>query len=341
VSTSPTSGATGVSIATAVTATFDEPLDPASVNATTFTLLDAQGAQVGGTVSFSGLVATFTPSAPLLQSTRYTATVTTGIRDLVGNALPNGTTWSFTTGSFQVAVSDSLRMGLGTLISIAHDPVSTNLFVYEAFAAEIRELTTAGVEVTPAFPRPGSSANDFDLEFLPVSVNVGATTVPANTLLAVNGDDIARTLYALDKDAGTILATQTFTAGSTVGAAYHPLRGTIFNVDWSADIVSEIEPATGAVLASFTLRPTAAPSTWDLFYGDVEIDVESGNLMIVSSSQTSIRVMTPTGTWLRDVTVGGLVNMSGIAWDDSAGVAWITSTHGTIYRLPGLRSFLF
>jgi len=57
-----------------------------------------------GTVSYDALsfIATFTPAAPLIVSSIYTATVTNGVTNLAGT--PLGTTgapnpWTFTTGA--------------------------------------------------------------------------------------------------------------------------------------------------------------------------------------------------------------------------------------------------
>jgi hypothetical protein len=57
------------------------------------------GTPVTGTVTYVGFLATFTPTANLAASTLYTATVTTGVKDLAGNALAVDYTWSFTTSA--------------------------------------------------------------------------------------------------------------------------------------------------------------------------------------------------------------------------------------------------
>src|SRR5947207_404451 len=53
---------------------------------------------VSGTVSYSGVTATFTPTGNLAPLTTFTATISTGARDLAGNALAADVVWSFTTG---------------------------------------------------------------------------------------------------------------------------------------------------------------------------------------------------------------------------------------------------
>ena len=83
---------------TTVTATFSEAMNPATINASTFTLV---GPGSAGTVTYDvpNLTATFTPTAPLALSTLYTATVTTGAQDLLGVGLASDFTWSFTTSA--------------------------------------------------------------------------------------------------------------------------------------------------------------------------------------------------------------------------------------------------
>ena len=86
-----------------VTATFNEPMDPATLAspATGFTLTEFGSiVPIPGVVTYSGTTATFTPNSNLNPNTRYTSTITTEARDLAGNALATGTRqnpWSWTT----------------------------------------------------------------------------------------------------------------------------------------------------------------------------------------------------------------------------------------------------
>jgi hypothetical protein len=83
---------------TLVTGTFSEAMNPATINASTFTLV---GAGAAGTVTYDqpSLTATYTPSAPLALNTTYTATITTGAKDLSGNGLASNNVWTFTTST--------------------------------------------------------------------------------------------------------------------------------------------------------------------------------------------------------------------------------------------------
>ena len=64
-STVPTNGATVVPVKQVITATFNAPMDPATINTSTFTVTGPGGAPVTGTVTFSGTTSTFTPAASL------------------------------------------------------------------------------------------------------------------------------------------------------------------------------------------------------------------------------------------------------------------------------------
>jgi uncharacterized protein (TIGR03437 family) len=97
-STVPANGATGVPIGNKLSATFSEPMDPLTITTATFTL--QQGATpVSGTVTYAGAIATFAPASTLAPNTTFTATITTGAKDLAGNALASPFVWSFTTGA--------------------------------------------------------------------------------------------------------------------------------------------------------------------------------------------------------------------------------------------------
>jgi hypothetical protein len=79
-----------------ITATFNEAMNPVTINITTFTVTGVTGAV---TLDGTGKIAAFTPSANLALNTTYTATITTGAQDLAGNALAANYVWSFTTAT--------------------------------------------------------------------------------------------------------------------------------------------------------------------------------------------------------------------------------------------------
>jgi O-glycosyl hydrolase len=105
--TVPTSGATGVIVANALTATFSQPMNSSTITASTFTLTGPGSTAVSGLVTFNTgtSTATFTPNASLAYSTLYTATITTGATSSAGAPLAANYVWTFTTGASPNAVT--------------------------------------------------------------------------------------------------------------------------------------------------------------------------------------------------------------------------------------------
>ena len=101
----PANNAIGVAIGANITATFNEPIDPATVTAATFELTSGGGA-LPATISYNAgsRTATLDPTDPLAYFTTYTATLVggaSGISDVAdpSNALAQDYVWSFTTGA--------------------------------------------------------------------------------------------------------------------------------------------------------------------------------------------------------------------------------------------------
>ncbi len=94
-STNPTDGATGVSVAVHPSATFSEAMSPASITTATVRLLDASSspvAQAAGSPSLSGdgLTATITPAASLTLGQTFRIQVVggaSGVKDAANNAM--------------------------------------------------------------------------------------------------------------------------------------------------------------------------------------------------------------------------------------------------------------
>jgi N-acetylneuraminic acid mutarotase len=98
-SVSPASGSTCAATSGSVTASFDEDIDPATVNGSSFGLTGPGSSTVSGTVAYNSRTASFTPASALASNTVYTAALTTAITDLAGNHLAASYPWSFTTSA--------------------------------------------------------------------------------------------------------------------------------------------------------------------------------------------------------------------------------------------------
>lgn len=98
VGSTPANGDTGIPVTSSITATFSEPVQSWS-SPTIFTVKNGAGTSIPGTLTLSTdrKTVTFSHSSPLSSSTSYIVTVTTGVKDLAGNAMTVNKVWSFTT----------------------------------------------------------------------------------------------------------------------------------------------------------------------------------------------------------------------------------------------------
>lgn len=111
-STDPANVAMGVAVNTNVVADFSEAMLESTISDVTFTL--KQGATpIAGDVSYTGLTATFNPTDDLEAGTTYTATVTTGAKDLASNPIAADYAWSFTTAPLAGPIGPA-AVNLGT-----------------------------------------------------------------------------------------------------------------------------------------------------------------------------------------------------------------------------------
>lgn len=122
--TNPLPGATGVAV---ITASFNEPMRISSVEESTFVLTGPGSVVLPGTVSYSSetQIAHFFPDNALAPDTAYTATVTTGTRDLAGNPLAADHSWTFTTSAFPSGQLSPVLGNAGRFVILAGSTISS------------------------------------------------------------------------------------------------------------------------------------------------------------------------------------------------------------------------
>lgn len=274
ISTDPANNATGVALNKIVNATFSEIMDPLTINATTFTL--KQGATViAGTVTYSGTTAYFAPSANLLSNTLYTATITTGAKNLAGTALSNNYVWTFTTGAIAAPVvisTDPANNATGVVLNkivtatfnMAMDPLTIN---GTTFTIKQGLNTVAGVvtysgntaSFTPTLPFTPSTTytgtittGAKNVAGIPLANNyvwtftTGASTAPtvistdpANNATAVDLNKVIRATFSMPMDPLTInTATFTLKNGATPVAGTVSYSGTTASFTPSSNLLS-------------------------------------------------------------------------------------------------------
>jgi uncharacterized repeat protein (TIGR01451 family) len=82
---------------TALTVTYDQPLNPATVNSATFPVQAMQRGRVPGVHTLAGSQATFQPAGPFFPGEIVQATVTTGTLNAAGQPLAEPLVWQFRT----------------------------------------------------------------------------------------------------------------------------------------------------------------------------------------------------------------------------------------------------
>ncbi|MDO8291827.1 MAG: ice-binding family protein [Gallionella sp.] len=194
-STAPANTATAIALNANITATFSEAMDAATINTVTFTLTQG-GAPVAGAVTYVGTSAIFNPTSDLAASTVYTATVTTGVKDVAGNALAVAKIWSFTTGTTTDAtaptVSSTVPVDTATGVAVNANITATFSEVMDASTITTATFTLAqgATPVAGAVTYVGTTAifnptSDLTTSLLyTATVTTGAKDIAGNALAA-------------------------------------------------------------------------------------------------------------------------------------------------------------
>ena len=209
IDTSPASNATGYTVSGAVTVTFSEPLNAATVNAQSANILLNGVTRVASTAVYNPTTdsLTITPTAPLAYGTSYTVYIvggSTGIRDLSGNTLASNFSSSFTTAAAPPPTS---------IWSTTTTPTTVDEGSSQAL--------TVGVQFTP-------STNGYinGVEFYKASTNTGTHT---GSLWSSTGTLLATGTFTNETASGwqtlTFATPVAVTAGTTYVASYFAPNG--------------------------------------------------------------------------------------------------------------------
>lgn len=152
-STTPAATAAGVPTSIIITASFDEIIDAASVTTATFTVLNSSNQPIAGTVHPLGKTIQFVPQADLAVGA-YTAGITTGIKDLAGNALAADYCWPFTT-------ADGIASGILAFAPGPADLMVKNGYLFFSNTSQwpLVKMPITGEQVYPLAERTGVPEN--------------------------------------------------------------------------------------------------------------------------------------------------------------------------------------
>lgn len=159
----PANGSGAAAITTALTVTFNEDMQAASVGTGTFELRGPGNTLVPATVTYNAAnrTATLTPSASLAYSTGYTATVksgTAGAKDAAGNALVTDYVWSFNTVADLVPpqvnsitpANGANSVAVSTTVSIVFSEAMANASISSG-SIELRDASSALVNAAVSY----------------------------------------------------------------------------------------------------------------------------------------------------------------------------------------------
>jgi len=257
VSTIPADKAIDVPLNQIVTATFNEKMNPETITQTSYTL--EQGATksaslksanaagpVAGTVTYSGLTASFVPASPLVPFTVYTGRVKTSAKDLMNNSLQTDYVWTFTTIPQVVLTSlpiaGGTTSGTGTYAQGSTVTVTANAATGYGFT----NWTENGVIV--------STNPSYQL------------TMAGNKALVANFSvQLTLALSSIPAAGGTTTGAGVYTAGASVTATAIPNVGYTF-INWTegTNIVSTNATYTSPLNANRTLVANFVTSGFSL-----------------------------------------------------------------------------
>jgi len=218
ISTNPGNTVTAVARNQSLTATFSTTMDAATLTASTFTLTGPGSTPVAGVVTYSGTTVVFNPTSDLNATVLYTATITTGAKNLAGTSLAANYVWTFTTGAINDitppdvnstnpdnnATGVALNQNITAVFSEAMDPTDIN--------------TTSFTLVTSIGGTPIAGTVSY--------AGTTATFNPTNDLNTSTEYNATITAGVRDLAGNAMLATKTwvFTTGVTIAQGPAPVN---------------------------------------------------------------------------------------------------------------------
>jgi hypothetical protein len=277
--TNPSDSDTNVPLNQVITVTFNEEMDPTTINQNSFTIVGTSA--IVGLISYSGTTATFTPNVALTPNTTYVGMVTTALHDLNGNALQQDYAWSFTTGAtLQPKVlttsptSNETDVVLNKVISATFnmpmDPSTlsqTTFLVKQGVTSLVGSVTYSG---NTAFFTPNVNLTS-SLEYT-ATITTGAKNT-ANTSIGAN--------YVWNFTTGNLIAPKVILTDPANGAT-----DVLLNKTLTATFDMPMDPLT-ITNTSFTLRQGSTLVVGDVTYLGTVATFNPTNDLLASATYTA------------------------------------------------------
>ncbi|MDP2891112.1 MAG: ice-binding family protein [Bacteroidota bacterium] len=337
VSTIPIDKAIDVPLNQVISATFNEKMDPATINQASF-IIQQGTTTVAGTVAYSGVTATFTPTSPLLPNVLYSGTIKTLAKDLLGQSLMEDYKWSFTTIAQVTLVSNptagGTTSGAGTFAK--------------------------GSSVTVnAIPNAGYSFINWTLNGTPVSTTPAYQfTMDGNKALVANFSfQFAVALSSNPAEGGITTGAGSYTAGANVTVTATPNTGYTF-VNWTEGLTIASTQANYAfqLNSNRTLVANFKINTYTLTVVALNGTVLKVPLQTTYNHGTVVNLTATPNTgfsfvsWTGDAT--GLVNATSVTMNSNKTVTAnftavvvntytlnVTAVNGTVLKVPSKTAY--
>ena len=277
ITTNPLNLATSVPLNQIITATFNEKMNPATINQNTFTLRN--NVVLAGTLTYDDInnKLSFAPSSPLVINTTYTCKITTAVKDVNGNALQADYIWTFSTGAVispMVVSTDPFNnetgVALNKIVSANFNMLMDTLTIVPAsfFLKQGTNLVAGKLShsgVTSSF-KPTSNLlpnTVYTATITTAAKNLAGTSIASNYVWSfTTGSILAPTVISTDpanNDSGVVLS-KTVTA--TFSEAMEPLtiNSSSFGLKEGINIVTGVVTYTGNT-ASFNPIIDLLPNT--------------------------------------------------------------------------------
>jgi len=263
---SPLANANNVVVGSNVTATFSEAVT--GVTGATVQLRSPSGAVIPAAVTYNGTtrVATLNPTANLAAGTRYTASLTSGIRDTGGNALA-ATSWSFTTDVLPTITGRTPAVNATNVARGGNVTVTFSEAMTGANTTNLRLTTPTGANVAAAVSYNASTRTATLNPTATLAAGTRYTVRVANGIMDSTGNRITATTWNFTTDPVPVVSGRT-PAASATGVA----RGGNVTVTFSEAVTGvngtsvRLTSPTGATVAAAlsysatTRRATINPS---------------------------------------------------------------------------------
>jgi hypothetical protein len=338
-STNPTAGAIHAEPDAAITVTFSEAMNATTLLAmNSFTLTGPNG-NVAGSVSYSGLTATFTPTNPLDINTSYSATLTTAVQDLALNGLASNHVWNFVTRPWTRQLGNSsLCISCGTQAKAVATDKSGNVYVTGYTAGDLDGNTRVGVRDMFVVKYDSNSAKQWTRQLLTASSITEGTAIATDAsgnvyVTGYSSDSLVNNTSVGNGDYFNVVKYNSNGSLQWVhqyGSAYRD-RGQGIAIDASGYVyVTGVTASVGKGTELFVAKYDSNGLTqWTQQLGTATNDIAYG---VVTDASGNVYVTgTTTGDLDGNVYAGGVSDLFVVKYD-SAGLKQWTRQLGTTGR---------